>query len=265
MKYLHTFAICAYKESAYLEECIKSIQEQTIKSSVILVTSTPNEYIEKISEKYCIPVFVNEGERGITQDWNYAYKMAKTEYVTLAHQDDVYFPLYAETMLMKMQTAKKPIIGFSDYAEIRNGKTIYDNKLLKIKRLMLMPLRIKVFQKSIWIRRRILSLGCPICCPSVTFAKNNIEGVPFCSGFRSDEDWEAWEKLSKEKGEFVYIQKAMMGHRIHEESETSIIIGDNARIKEDLIMFKKFWPSFIAKILAKFYASSEKSNELESK
>lgn len=31
-----------------------------------------------------------------------------------------------------------------------------------------------------------------------------------------------------------------MGHRIHEESETSVIIGDNARSKEDYEMFCKF-------------------------
>lgn len=28
MKEKHTFVICAYKESAYLEECVKSLKEQ---------------------------------------------------------------------------------------------------------------------------------------------------------------------------------------------------------------------------------------------
>ena len=54
-----------------------------------------------------------------------------------------------------------------------------------------------------------------------------------------------------------------MCHRIHEESETSKIIGDNARSVEDLVMFKKFWPDVIAKRLAKIYSTSEKSNELK--
>ena len=34
----HTFAICAYKESQYLEECIKSLQNQTVKSNIIMAT-----------------------------------------------------------------------------------------------------------------------------------------------------------------------------------------------------------------------------------
>ena len=74
--------------------------------------------------------------------------------------------------------------------------------------------------------------------------------------------WEAWERLSKMKGEFLYDSTIQMGqYRIHEESETSIIIGDNARSKEDYEMFCKFWPKSIAKVLSKVYAKSEKSNE----
>ena len=46
----HTFAICAYKESPYLEECIKSLKNQTIKSNILIATSTPNDYIKGIAD-----------------------------------------------------------------------------------------------------------------------------------------------------------------------------------------------------------------------
>ena len=49
MKEKHTFVICAYKESAYLEECVKSLKEQKKESNIIMVTSTPNNYITKTS------------------------------------------------------------------------------------------------------------------------------------------------------------------------------------------------------------------------
>lgn len=39
---------------------------------------------------------------------------------------------------------------------------------------MLLPLRIRKFWSSKFIRRRILSFGCAICCPSVTFDKKNL-------------------------------------------------------------------------------------------
>ena len=78
--------------------------------------------------------------------------------------------------------------------------------------------------------------------------KNNLPNPVFRVHFRSNEDWEAWERLSKMKGEFLYDSTIQMGHRIHEESETSIIIGDNARSKEDYEMF--------CKILAEKYRKS---------
>lgn len=258
----HTFAICAYKESEYLEDCIKSLKNQTVKTNIILATSTPNAYIEKICEKYDIPMYINDGERGITQDWNYAYKMANTQCVTIAHQDDIYHKKYVETLFKEIEKVKKPIIFFTDYGELRDGRVINNNKLLRIKKIMLMPLRCKWFVNSKFVRRRILSFGSAICCPSVTFIKRNCPEEVFQHGFRASEDWQAWERLSKCKGAFVYAPKCLTYHRIHGESETTKILADNARIKEDYIMFCKFWPKSIAKVLTKFYSASEKSNEL---
>ena len=60
---------------------------------------------------------------------------------------------------------------------------------------------------------------------------------------------------------FYYVHKYLMGHRIYGESTTSEIIGENLRTKEDYEILKRFWPNTIAKIIAKVYAYSEKSNE----
>ena len=48
----HTFAICAYKESPYLEECIESLINQTVKSNILIATATPSQYIDDIAAKY---------------------------------------------------------------------------------------------------------------------------------------------------------------------------------------------------------------------
>ena len=53
-----------------------------------------------------------------------------------------------------------------------------------------------------------------------------------------------------------------MGHRIHNESETTAAIGDNKRTKEEFEMFCKFWPKSIARIILKQYAKSQKFNQL---
>lgn len=258
----HTFVICAYKESEYLEECVQSLLSQTVKSHILLITSTPNQWIEKIVDKYHLPYYINQGEGGIVQDWNFGYSKAKTDFITLAHQDDIYEPDYTKKILESIEKSKHPLIAFCDYGEIRNGRKTLDVKMLKIKRLMLLPLRFTPFQKSRWIRRRILSFGDPICCPSVTFVKENLPEPVFSVKFRADEDWQAWERLSRLKGSFLYTYQPLMYHRIHEESETSIIIGDNVRTIEDFEMFCLFWPKPIAKLLTRFYASSQKSNDV---
>lgn len=262
MEKQHTFVICAYQESEYLEECIRSLMRQTVKSEILMATSTSNPYIKKVSEKYAIPLYVNTGERGITQDWNFAYRQAKTPLVTIAHQDDVYAKNYTELVLEYLKKSRDPLLLFTDYGELRDGVTVLKNHLLQIKRAMLQPLRIPMFWNSIFVRRRILSLGDPICCPAVTFCRERLPEEIFTPGFRSDEDWEAWERLSRMKGAFVFIPSVGMLHRIHQDSETSAILGDHARNEEDYQMFRKFWPRPIARFLANLYSKSEQSNNL---
>lgn len=257
----HSFAICAYKESKYLEECILSVKKQEDTSYIYLVTSTPNNFIYEMGKRYDIPVYVNEGEGGITQDWNFAILICKTPYVTITHQDDVYFQNYGEEVVKSFSQATKPLIFFSDYYEIRNQRIEKNNMLLKIKKIMLAPLKIKSFQNSRWIRRRILSLGSPICCPSVAFNLEEISQPIFQNHFRTNEDWEAWENISKQKGQFIYISKPLMAHRIHEESETSRMIREESgRTREDIEMYSKFWPKRLALFWAKRYKKSEEYN-----
>lgn len=256
----HTYAICAYKESPYLEKCIQSLKDQTVPADIIMATATPNEYIRNLAKKYDIPLYINTGEKGITQDWNFAYNQAKTDYITIAHQDDFYDRHYTEALLKMADREKRPLIFFTDYYEIRNGQVVKSNMLLRIKRILLLPMRPKYAWRSRFIRRRVLSLGSSICCPSVTFARKNVPNPVFLNHFRTDEDWEAWERLSRLKGSFVFCNKPYTYHRIHEESETSAAIKETGRSKEDYVMFCKFWPSWVAKLLVKVYSKSEKSN-----
>lgn len=259
----HTFVVCAYQTSMYLEECVCSLLSQSVQTDIIIATSTPNEHITGIAEKYQLPVFVNSGEKGIAGDWNFALSCANTSLVTLAHQDDVYDENYVECILSALEKCKRPLIAFSDYSEIRNGKTVVKSRLLQVKRLMLMPLQFRVFWKIRFVRRRILSLGNAICCPSVTFVLDHLKRPIFINNMKSNIDWQAWEEISRQKGEFAYIPSSCMKHRIHEESTTSELLEVNGRESEDLYMFCKFWPKYIAGWINRMYHSNEKSNKLE--
>lgn len=258
----HTFAVCAYKSSPYLEECIRSLMAQSVKTNVCMYTSTPNDYIFSLGEKYGIPVFINEGPSGIGGDWNFAYDHTETPLVTLAHQDDIYEPNYAKEMLAFLNRAKDPIMYFCGYGELRDGLKVYNNKILNIKKLMLFPVQPKLFWHSRFLRRLVLSFGNPICCPSVTMVKGTFGETPFISKFDAALDWEQWEIQSRKNGSFIYNPHPLMCHRIHEESATSAIINDNKRSAEEYEIYRLFWPDFIAKLLTKAYSESQNSNQL---
>lgn len=256
----HTFIICAYKESQYLEECIKSVINQNVKSNIIISTSTPNKYIENLANKYNLPIYINTGESGIGQDWNFGISNTTTDYVTIAHQDDIYNSNYLEEIVNYLEKGKDFIIAFTDYREIKNGKIIPLTTNLKIKKILLSPL--KIFKKSRFIKKMVLSLGASICCPSVTINTKITGKKPYKTELKCDLDWDTWNEMTKYKGRFLYINKELMNHRIHEESETSNLIENNIRLEEDFIMFKKFWPKPIANLLMKFYGKAIKTNKV---
>lgn len=256
----HTFVVCAYGESPYLEECLVSLRSQKVPTNIILSTSTPNELIRRLCKKYAVPLHVNLGPGGIADDWNYAVSLTNTPLVTIAHQDDVYLDRYAEVMLAALSDRSDATLFFSDYAELRQGVRVDKNKLLDIKRTLLLPLKSKTLSKSKFVRRRTLSLGCPICCPSVTLVKSAFTEPLFDVHFGSNLDWQTWEKLAAVPGSFVYAPKILMMHRIHADSETSHLIENDSRTQEDLEMLSHFWPMPIARLINRVYAGGQKGN-----
>lgn len=260
----HTFAICAYKESPYLEECIQSILAQCGESNVIVCTSTPNESIRSLCARYDLPLHVNPAASSIHGDWNFAMAQANSEYVTLCHQDDVYEPGYASAMKKAMENGGFELF-FTDYAELRGTEKTTKGKLLLIKRILQWPLRFRHLQTRPFAKRWALRFGNGICCPSVTYHKTALPSPLFQAGLKSNLDWQTWERLSHGKERFCYCPRPLMCHRIHEGSETSRVIGESLRTGEDEQMFRLFWPKGIAKILTKCYSTSEKSNDLSAK
>lgn len=265
MKYTgnnHTFVICAYKENPHLEETILSIKAQTVKSHIMLSTSTPSDYLTNMCKKHNIKMCINPKPRSAGDDWNYGYMHAKTPLITIAHQDDLYDEDFLENVLKSMNKRNDIIFCFTDYYEIKMGKRVNTNTLLRIKRLMNSPLSHGIFQKSKFVRNRILSFGCPICCPAVTFVRDNAGDNPFDNTFRNSCDYMTWVLLARKKGAFVYIPKKLMAHRIYAESATTLNLSENIRKKEDYQIMCNFWPRPIARLINGMYATSEKSNKV---
>ena len=211
---LHTFVILAYKESDDLEECIKSVLNQSVKSNVVIATSTPNDYIIDLASKYALGVLVNEEESNKGRDYNFAIKSSNTKLVTIAHQDDLYDRNYTKEVLKCFKKNKDATIIFTDNYEIKKDIKIKKSKELFIKRLFLFPLKYSFFQDKRYFKLRALRRNKYICTSSITFNKKMINHDIFPTNLVYDNDWQGLVDLANINSKFVYLKEKLVGYRV---------------------------------------------------
>ncbi len=255
-----TFIICAYGQCEYLEEAIESLEAQTVKGMTIRIsTSTPNEYIKKIAEKHGIEIRVNP-EGGQIKDYNFAMKQSDTDILMLMHQDEVILPEFVEESLNGLNSVKRPIISFTDYIEMHNDVVDTEaSKMVKIKRMLLGPAKWRWLLTTKFGKRLIQRMGCPITHPSVVCVKKEMPDVCFREEFKASMDWDLWERLSKQDGAFVYVNKVLLHHRMNDENQTvKLLKTTNVRYEEEYDIFQRFWPKSIAKLIMHYYSGASK-------
>lgn len=259
----HTFVVCTYKESPYLEECIQSVLNQKISSKVIVATSTPNDYIKSIVEKYNLTLFVNEGPTGIQEDWNFAVSCCQTDFVTVCHHDDIYEKDYYSKIreVIESPIAKKTLLIHTGYYDINQDDVRSITVNNKIKRRINLINTFGFLQSSKFVRKITLAFGNTVCCPSCTYNKKLLGPNFFNSDLTHCCDWDMYYKISRMRGRVVYISDKIMSKRYHSGSQTVEDIKSGKRFREDKIMFEKFWPEFIVKRIMKKYVNAYKINE----
>ena len=248
----HMFSVCAYKESPYLEECVRSLVNQTVKSNIIMCTSTPGDYISGIAKKYGIQLYVRDGRSDIKDDWNFAYNCADADYVTIAHQDDVYSKRYTEVLykyLDKYDEKDDIIMYYTDYLPLKGKNNTTRDINSRIRRILRIPMKSRLLSKSKGWRKITLAFGNSICCPTATYSKKKLRESMFTSEYKFNIDWDTFLKLANMDGRFVYVDKPLVCYRVHDGATSKEFIENNLRIDEDTRMFCQFWPSIIAKAI----------------
>lgn len=258
---MHTFVIPAFGESLFLEQCIQSLNNQTFKSKIIICTSTPSVYLSSLAEKYKLPYYIHD-EKGIAGDWNFALSKVTTPLATIAHQDDIYEPSYAEYVINAMNDDKSgnTLIAFTDYYDLINEKKISTSINSIVKKTLLWPFLLNANIKRVFFKKILLAFGDPICCPSVTFNLDKLSNFSFSPQYSCVLDWYAWYQLAEQKGGFCFINKKLTGHRIHPESETTNQLSKGIRGKEESAMFKMIWGDRFGNLLSWVYAGSHIHN-----
>lgn len=257
----HSFVVPAYGLSPYLADCLASLKAQTLATSEIVVsTCTPSPELEALADSYGVRLAVHRGPGGIANDWNAALGQATGDWVTIAHQDDLYHPSFCERTLEALERTPGALMAFTDYEELAEDGPRPRSLLLKIKRVLL---EIGFLGRSVassrLARTNALRFGCAIPCPSVTL--RGAAQIRFDPDFGVNLDWAAWLDLCGRKGSFVWVREVLMAHRIHEASETTQAIAAGRRAQEDERLLRRLWPAWIARMIVRSYNLAYASNK----
>ena len=150
----HTFAICAYKDSPYLDACIHSLKRQSVKSKIILCTSTPSPFLEAMAKIHDIPLYVRDGKSDIQDDWNFACEKADTRLVTIAHQDDCYHRDYAAWVQRCWERYPDTTVFTTDCAILKGEELQRPGMIQFIKMLLRLPLRLHGLADRTFVKRQ---------------------------------------------------------------------------------------------------------------
>lgn len=249
----HTFAVCAYQNSPYLEECIRSLKQQSVPANIIVCTSTPSAYIDEIAARYELPVYVREGKSDIQDDWNFACKMADSRLVTIAHQDDCYHRDYARYVQDTWKRYPDTTVFTTDCAIVKNGKIQKPGVVAFVKHVLRFPLRLHRLADRSWLKKSALLFGNPIICPSCTYDKEKLGEPLFDSQFKFALDWDMMWKFAQRPGRFLCVERPLIYYRIHDGATTKACIEDQRRSKDEAAMYEKIWPKPVVKLLMIFY------------
>lgn len=273
----HVFVVCAYGKSPYLERCLRSLKGQSVPAKVYLATSTPSPYIDRIAEKYQVPVFVREGESSLKADWRFALGIGGREHslVTIAHQDDIYGRDYKKKLMEAADRYGDLSVFASDYVVLKTREetafdgTLYpaETKLVTgdlarlIKKILRLPLRVRIFSNRRFFKKSALMFGNSICCPSCTYNLDQTGSDLFVSDYSFALDWDNLLRLAQGPGRFVVCEEPLLAYRVHDGATTKQCIKDNRRSAEETEMYRKLWPKWMGKIFMHFYKKAYQAYE----
>lgn len=252
----HVFAVSAYKDSPYLSACIKSLKAQSVPSKIIICTSTPSEYISSIGKKYGIEVLIRKGKPDIAEDWNFAYRSADADLVTIAHQDDMYTKEYAKTVLHTKKKYPDMSLFISASMTVKNKRLKAAGEVELVKRILRLPLTIPELNHLSFIKKLSILFGNPIICPSCTYDKRMCGEEIFRSGYHFVLDWEFLIRLAKKEGRWICIEKPLILYRVHEGAATKRCILNHDREREESEMFDCLLPKPLSKLIKLLYRRS---------
>ncbi|MEM7199472.1 MAG: glycosyltransferase [Planctomycetota bacterium] len=235
---LTTFAIPCRNAGEHLRPLLESLLAQTDQDFAMLLVDDASDDGSPARARAIagtrLQVLVNDEPLGLAANWNRAVEASRSDFVCLAHQDDVYHPEYLAVMLDALRTDREQAL-----VHCRATTMDADGQ----------PLRAPAedFKARWWQRHageppgepatayRELLRGNFVCCPSILYRRELFASV---GGFRPDlrftPDWDLLFRALLADWRFASVDRALVRYRRHAASATQREAASLNRYREEL-------------------------------
>jgi glycosyltransferase involved in cell wall biosynthesis len=236
------FVMPLYNGARHLREAIASLLQQ--RARVVCVDDGSTDDSVVIARACGVEVVPSSQHLGLAGNWNRCLELVTTELFVLAHQDDVYEPDYAATML--------PLIDAHPRAFIAHCKTVsIDGE----GRTVSTPAA--AYKESLWPREAPyehdaaaelapLARGNFIVAPSVIFRTAAVRRIGPFSPLQFVTDWEYWFRGLLAGYTIAGTHKRLLRFRRHEGTATRATERTMDRYREEIALQR--WLATKAKI-----------------
>lgn len=230
-----SICIPTYNSGEKLEKLLDSIRGQTFQDyEVVISDDSSNDGVRQMVQgKYAdmhIRYFHNTPALGTPENWNNAVAQARGEWIKIMHHDDWLLTNDAlEVFAGHTDAAHSAKLIFSAFSNINT-----DTGLITPGRCSAMDIALL---KSNYLNLYKNFIGNPSC----TLVSRKLKPYSFDKRIKwlIDLDFYTWY-FRREKS-FVYIDKPLIGFRIHSEQVTAVSLGNpKVEIPESFLLFEKY-------------------------
>lgn len=208
VKYSILQAVYKNDNPVYLDECFKSIKEQTYQPQEIILVKdgfVPEE-IEDVLKKWekDLPLTIvgYEANKGLAHALNYGMGFIKTEYTARMDSDDIcYFDRFEKQLKVFENRNDLEICG-TGILEFYDGK---DNKRIN---------KIRFYPETIDAKSKLLYRGTPLGHPTIMIKTELLQKYKYSERTSMNEDIDLWFRLIMDNHSIYNIQEPLLYFRI---------------------------------------------------
>lgn len=231
-------AVPIHNGRPFLERTIQSLLSQTVRPDEIVCiddasTDDSASVVARIGDP-SLELLRNPTRVGLSANWNRALQLAANfDYVTIAHQDDIYEPDYLRDVTAALESHPSSFIAHTKASVIDETDQKLDLAATRYKD--------KFWPKNDFVERTVedelalLIRGDYIFCPSVTFRVSTLPAIGlFDEQYEFVPDWDFWLRGLMAGHTIVGVNRHLIRYRSHSRSATALAEKTLRRYLEEI-------------------------------